>query len=334
MLLFVRLNSQDTGIPHGDNFSRSCEQCHSTESWQVIPEQVTFDHNEVGFPLEGAHQVVTCRNCHQSLIFNRIGSACADCHTDIHEAELGFRCENCHTPESWILTENQRLRHMETDFPLTGIHAVLDCESCHRDPLEREFANTPVECQGCHLLEYTQTTNPSHSEVGFGTNCRDCHRQNSITWDRTSFIHTASFPLEGGHGLIACTACHESQYEKLPTDCYYCHQTDYESTTEPDHLMVGFPNSCEDCHTISGWKPANWNHDTQYFPIYSGRHRGEWNTCEDCHVNPSSYQQFECIECHAHTRAEADDEHDEVNDYVYASSACYSCHPRGRGEDD
>jgi hypothetical protein len=67
-----------------------------------------------------------------------------------------------------------------------------------------------------------------------------------------------------------------------------------------------------------------------YFPIYSGKHKNEWDQCNECHTNPSNYAVFTCIECHEHNNQnDVDNDHNGVNDYVYESSACLSCHPDG-----
>ena len=66
------------------------------------------------------------------------------------------------------------------------------------------------------------------------------------------------------------------------------------------------------------------------FPIDSGAHLGEWNSCADCHVVPSNYSAFECILCHEHNQTDMDNKHDEERDYEYLSTACFSCHPQGK----
>ncbi len=71
-------------------------------------------------------------------------------------------------------------------------------------------------------------------------------------------------------------------------------------------------------------------HDGLYFPIFSGKHDNEWNTCDECHTTPGNYNMFSCIECHEHDNpGDLADEHDEVSGYVYESNACYTCHPNG-----
>ena len=175
-------------MPHGDNFDLDCELCHATESWEVNLSTVKFDHTHTGFPLLGGHKRTEFRNCHQDLRFSFISTSCADCHTDIHKSELGFRCDNCHTPVSWENRREMFEQHIETNFPLVGVHAILDCQSCHIDEQNREYANTPVECSGCHLKDYDQTTNPDHSIAGFDTKCENCHLPNAIPGIKL-FIH-------------------------------------------------------------------------------------------------------------------------------------------------
>ena len=89
---------------------------------------------------------------------------------------------------------------------------------------------------------------------------------------------------------------------------------------------------CTTCHTSTvTWKGATFDHDQQYFPIYSGKHLQKWSTCADCHVNSSNYTVFECILCHEHSnKSKVDADHQGKPGYVYKSTACYACHPTGR----
>ena len=52
------------------------------------------------------------------------------------------------------------------------------------------------------------------------------------------------------------------------------------------------------------WKPATFDHDGKYFPVYSGSHNGKWNACSDCHTNNSNYAVFSCIACHEHNQTD------------------------------
>lgn len=72
--------------PHGDD-RLECAQCHTAERWTPVEKTPGFKHDGTGFALEGAHGQVSCRDCHRSLVFTRVGTACADCHRDTHKGE-------------------------------------------------------------------------------------------------------------------------------------------------------------------------------------------------------------------------------------------------------
>jgi uncharacterized paraquat-inducible protein A len=84
------------------------------------------------------------------------------------------------------------------------------------------------------------------------------------------------------------------------------------------------------CHTAVTWSGATFDHDGPYFPIYSGKHRGEWDTCSDCHTIPADYAEFTCIACHEHSnQQEVNSDHQGVSGYHYDAHSCYTCHPDG-----
>jgi len=303
-------------------FATSCEDCHSESSWDVSD----VDH-DVFFPLVGAHRPLDCDACHAGG-FAGTPTDCVACHqadyeatTDPNHQAAGFptSCEACHSESSW---EGAVVDH-DNFFPLTGAHRPLDCDACHADG----FEGTPTDCFSCHQAEYEGTTDPNHQQAGFPTSCESCH--NTSDWDDADFDHDTFWPLTGQHRSLDCEECHAGGFEGTPTDCFACHAADYNQTTDPDHEAAGFPTTCEDCHNTSDWEDADFNHDQMYFPIYSGRHEDEWNSCSDCHVVPSDYGVFECIFCHEHNQQDTDDEHDDVNGYVYESQACLNCHPNG-----
>jgi hypothetical protein len=193
------------------------------------------------------------------------------------------------------------------------------------------YANTPNTCVGCHQANFDQSTNPNHRTLGISTDCATCHTTNP-GWEPATFpTHNNYYVLAGAHISKTCVSCHNGNYTTTPNTCAGCHTTDYNQTTNPDHTSAQFPKTCADCHTQTGWKPANWNHDSQYFPIYSGKHNGRWNACADCHTNSSNYAVFTCTTSSCHPVSSMNSKHQGVNGYSSASSACYSCHPRGSG---
>ncbi|HPG07008.1 MAG TPA: hypothetical protein PKY06_08690, partial [Saprospiraceae bacterium] len=141
-------------------------------------------------------------------------------------------------------------------------------------------------------------------------------------WQPATFDHNKTdFPLTGAHTSVACAQCHTNGYAGTPTACVSCHQDDYNSTTDPNHKSANFPSDCTACHTTNAWTPASFNHDGQYFPIYSGKHRNVWDACSECHTNQNNYAVFDCIHCHRR------DHHQDRG-----SAGCYECHPRGKAD--
>ncbi len=298
LILASYLPAQEkTTMPHGDDFKLDCELCHTTDSWRVNLKKVEFDHNSTGFPLIGRHAGTECRTCHQSLVFEHTPVACADCHTDVHKSEFGMRCENCHTPKNWDNRRDMFEVHSETDFPLLGVHALLDCQSCHTDEQGREFANTPVECRSCHVQDFMQTLNPSHKKAGFDMNCQNCHLSNAASWKQAVYQHTSAFPLNGGHARLECVDCHSSTFQGTTVDCYACHQQDYAATTNPNHKQFGFPTNCETCHNADNWQRAAFDHLAESGFALNGAH--QTILCTDCHVNNQvNGLPRDCFGCH------------------------------------
>ena len=81
-----------------------CNLCHTDHEGRgsdivnFVPEQ--FNHADTRFPLQGAHKLLACENCHEpGTKYREANNACADCHRerDIHDGNLGEQCENCHT---------------------------------------------------------------------------------------------------------------------------------------------------------------------------------------------------------------------------------------------
>lgn len=320
--------------PHGDKLTISCDDCHNAKGWTLEAGTYSFTHNKTGFPLEGMHQDVNCKSCHPTLIFSEADNDCMSCHTDMHQQSVGLDCVRCHTPKSWIV-ENITEIHQQSRFPLVGAHFTADCYDCHPSASLLQFQPLGIECYDCHMLDYASTASPNHIDCNFSTECNDCHSIDAFSWTGSGFNH-AFFPLIAGHAIGDCNQCHTgTDCANISADCYSCHQSDYSSTTNPGHMAADINTNCSECHSTNpGWKPAEFTqHDAQFFPIYSGKHGNEWNSCTDCHLNPANYASFTCIDCHEHNQPDMDDEHNEIGGYAYNSIACLECHPTGDAEE-
>jgi Zn finger protein HypA/HybF involved in hydrogenase expression len=316
--------------PHGEGLVLDCRDCHTSGDWNYVPTP-NFTHENLGFDLEGRHQSISCVDCHSSLKFEEADANCVTCHEDVHSMSVGNDCIRCHDSNNWLVDDIPEL-HEANGFPLLGQHQVVSCSDCHQSETNLRWDRIGNDCASCHLDDYNQTQNPNHAASGFSITCTDCHDFTAESWAGAENFHFF-FPLTGGHQIADCNACHDgSSYSNISPDCISCHESDYNMASNPDHKTSGFSTDCTLCHTIQAWSPASFrSHDDEYFPIYSGTHRGEWDSCVECHTTPGTYTTFSCIDCHEHNNAsELTRKHDEVRSFVYESNACYSCHPNGR----
>jgi hypothetical protein len=306
-------------------FPQTCDTCHSTTNWSGA----TFNHTtQTTFPLTGAHTSVDCNVCHVSNVFKGLSTACYSCHqsdftgtNSPNHVSAGFPqdCSLCHSTTNW---SGATFDHSKTPFPLTGAHVNVACATCH---VNNVFAGLATTCISCHLKDYNGATNPNHAALGYPQDCTQCHTATDFT--SSTFNHTAStfpFPLTGAHVTVPCASCHvNGNFTTTPTDCYSCHTADYTGTTNPNHTAAGFPTTCATCHTTTAWTGATFNHT--YFPMTHGNAK----LCSDCHTNSNDYSVFQCTGCH--TANNTNGEHSGVRNYVYNSTNCYACHPKGNG---
>ncbi len=308
-----------------------CAQCHTTDpGWTPA----TFDIHNDFYVLNGAHAQIAndCASCHNGD-YNNTPNTCMGCHTaDFNQTtdpnhstnQFPTDCETCHSETAWVPSTFDH----NAIYPFTGAHVAVadDCVACH---VGGNYSNTPNECAGCHTPDFNQSQNPSHTALNLPTDCAMCHTTDP-DWSPAQFpIHDDFYVLNGAHAMISndCAACHNGDYTNTPNTCFGCHNTDFNSTTNPNHVTLQFSTDCATCHGETAWVPATFDHDAQYFPIYSGAHNGEWSECLDCHTNPANYAEFTCVTCHANP--ETDNEHVGVNGYSYNSPACLACHPTG-----
>jgi len=284
---------------HNGQFGTDCAACHNTSGWG----NATFDHSSTGFPLTGQHNNVNCQACHTTGVFKGAPMNCYACHAsdDHHNGQFGTDCAACHTTSGW---GNVTFNHANTNFPLTGRHTTVNCQSCHTNGV---YKGTPTNCYACHASD-------DHHNGQFGTSCGSCHTTNS--WGGATFDHSnTGFPLVGKHSNLACSNCHSNGvYQGTPTNCYACHASN-------DHHNGQFGTNCGSCHTPSGWGNVNFDHNNTAFPLV-GKHTGV--SCNGCHSN-GVYQgtPTECYACHAQ-----DDAHNGRN-----GTNCGECHtPRRWGD--
>jgi len=97
--------------------------------------------------------------------------------------------------------------------------------------------------------------------------------------------------------------------------------SNFNSTTNPNHVASGFPQTCDLCHTTAAWQPATFDHNKTLFPL-TGFHRTV--LCSSCHLN-TDYKATptDCYSCHKASYLAA------MNpNHIGAgfSTACETCH--------
>ena len=261
--------------PHGDVFGTDCGLCHNPNGW----DQVSFDHAQTGFVLDGAHTLPECKQCHGTTPAAQMSSTCGACHAkdDPHQGQLGQNCGSCHNTTAW---KPSTFNHALSAFPLTGAHATVACATCH---VNGQYAGIPTNCGSCHAKD------DKHAGA-LGSNCSTCHT--TTAWKPSTFDHSrSSFPLTGAHTTTICASCHvNGQFAGTPSTCGACHAKD-------DRHAGSLGTNCGACHSTTAWKPSTFNHSRSNFPL-TGAHTNV--ACTSCHTNgrfagtPSS-----CGACHS-----------------------------------
>ncbi|MBK7173146.1 MAG: cytochrome c3 family protein [Bacteroidales bacterium] len=100
------------------------------------------------------------------------------------------------------------------------------------------YAGTSSECSSCHINDYNQSANPSHTSLSLSNDCASCHTT-APGWAPATFsVHNNYYALQGAHVAIAsqCADCHNGNYNSTPNTCDGCHIDNYNQTTNPNHV--------------------------------------------------------------------------------------------------
>jgi len=227
--------------PHVDQFedgtfqSEDCLSCHADTGFH--PPLFGFDHHEkTEFPLDGAHQAVSCNQCHEvpdgtadvteeglfTRVFKGTATDCESCHENVHEdyfvrpglptdvdGETG--CARCHVTEAFETRRFEIFDHgLWAGYELEGAHRRADCDGCHvvertTDPPRLTFGEVKgTDCVACH-----EDSHVGQFLVDGLTDCVRCHKP-SETFADLVFDHQVDsrFPLDESHILLECSACH------------------------------------------------------------------------------------------------------------------------------
>ncbi|HET8725065.1 MAG TPA: hypothetical protein VFM53_12780 [Anaeromyxobacteraceae bacterium] len=218
-----------------------CDRCHAVEGWVPVRFELA-DHQKTGYPLEGAHQAVSCERCHvrdpkmaekapaamraemkrqhrpvkvSDFTMERKVEArkCTACHRDVHQGQFEKRmavdgCAACHDQVTFSKTRFDHAR--DTKFRLDGKHGRTACASCHATATGKDgkpfvrYAGAPVACAKCHADPHA-----AQFAVKKVTECAGCHGVED--WKKLKFVHGEPFTtytLAGKHAKVACDKCH------------------------------------------------------------------------------------------------------------------------------
>ena len=283
--------------------SVACEGCHTVNAF-IPPRYELEQHQVTKFPLEGAHAVVACRDCHPadeglsarippavlrtlharkrperfSLVVMRpkkTPRACAGCHADVHRGQFVERgvkdnCYQCHGTTSFadLTFDHDR----DSRFPLTGKHATTACGSCHKP--ERLGAGPAVAirykpldlaCASCHADTHQGQFSLARPAAG----PRDAASR------RATAMVTAT----------AAAAATASATATPPRNCDFCHRTNTFKETIFEHNDPRFTSyaldgkharvACARCHPTVTVAPE----------VQTVRYRPLPQRCNDCHVD-------------------------------------------------
>ncbi|MEZ4320648.1 MAG: hypothetical protein R3F61_24410 [Myxococcota bacterium] len=216
--------------------------------------------------------------------------------------------------------------HAKTGFSLVGSHADVKCATCHKAPIH-EMQGV---CGDCHEDVHSSALGPS---------CNACHEP--IDWNsglRALNAHLLS--MEGKHGQQKCEDCHTHGANlESEVPCSNCHDDVHGGTVAP----------CEQCHEVTGFKPAEFDHGpcTCAFP---GKHQtveclacheGFKFTdtpivCSGCHEDDRPHDPIgECSRCHTATSwSENQFDHNKQAKFriegAHDAVSCVQCHEGGQ----
>ena len=283
-------------------------------------------------PLSKAHQSLSgptnCTKCHD-LGRGTAQLKCLECHTEVSERVTQRRgmhavwmsptgtskdCAKCHSEHNGVDFQlvhwepsREAMDHNKTGFALTGKHAGVACEKCHRTEyipaparagilvkdLNRTYLGLSRDCVSCHTDEH-------RGQVG--KDCARCHSADGWKPARLFNHATSKYPLTGAHVKVPCAKCHLTVADAKPfvkytglsfAKCTACHTDPHKSS---------FTQPCQSCHNTTSWKQIaglqGFDHSKTKYPLL-GKHKTV--ACEDCHRRGDFKAQIpfaDCMDCH------------------------------------
>ncbi|MBL8856974.1 MAG: hypothetical protein JNL28_00500 [Planctomycetes bacterium] len=293
-----------------------------------------FDHNAIGFEMNGRHAEIGCVDCHEhaeaSLLpegakrFQGLSQACGSCHEDPHEGRMQVSCASCHGQTQWDQLHSQG---HERFLPLIGGHGDVGCRQCHAESDAHSLESmgdtgarlAARECSACHASPHSD---PFVIQVAqavakpSGASCVVCHSAEHTLFREPSLKISAEqhaftgYRLDAPHDAPLCADCHDPRLQQFserypgrsPDACSACHADPHggQFATGPYAAQ-----ECTACHARAHFVPNTFTAEQHALSklVLDGKHAT--TQCNDCHTKPAEdaprvFQgtAAECAACH------------------------------------
>ena len=267
--------------------SEHCAACHTTTAY--LP-AVHFDHADVRGSCASCHNNVQAAGKPPGHI--QTSEPCETCHSTaawlpaaFDHAGITSNCISCHN--------GQRATGKGTSHLATGDN----CEACHstnywQPALRVDHSQVSGACVSCHSgsvsISTGSVTGKSAHHIPADNSCDSCQcrrragrRSRSLTRDSRP-LRQLPRRHAGASGQEQRAPADHEQLRELPRhqhwkpavavdhaqvvgNCLGCHNGTSSISTGPvtakpaNHIPSS--SNCENCHTTSAWKPANFNHN-------------------------------------------------------------------------
>jgi hypothetical protein len=309
--------------------ARQCGSCHGEHhgaAFQMVNARsfaaagvanvAVFDHQRVGWKMDGRHLEVECAKCHKDVDVvsvkkdqHRYGGLtrdCVSCHEDFHKGTMALGCAACHEQGDW-----KRFANPDHDrfLALVGPHANVECRTCHAKEAPRSLeragrAPAPAarECRDCHESPHAAkfvAATAAAASVSEGQSCAQCHRAEPMKFREPGLTITAAeharsgFPVDAPHDQVKCEQCHVPKLAKFQErypgrradDCVACHRDPHGGQFATGPFSKG---GCLACHDRLRFKPHVFDlakHAQSALPL-TDRHAEV--ACDVCHRVPKA----------------------------------------------
>lgn len=309
--------------------AQRCADCHVEhhgESFAIVndgsfrnagaPSEREFDHDLIGFLMDGRHLEIGCVDCHAhandpvlaegTARYLGLSQDCGSCHADPHEGRMQVACAACHGQTTW--KELHSLGH-EKFLPLVGGHGDIDCRKCHdeKDPHSLESMGMkdrrpPRDCAACHVSPHAQSFSAGSARLAgmtLGSGCALCHRAEHTSFRERGLVITANqhacsgFPLDVPHDKAECAGCHAPEVEafalrypgRSKDTCTACH-ADPHGGQFAQGPFAG--QECTTCHDRERFEPHAFTLEKHALASLSLTGKHVDTKCNDCHTRPSA----------------------------------------------